>query len=144
MITNASWIHCVWDTKDGIQFLSEKTKYEIITHIRTNAGARGLYIDFLDGSREHLHCLLLLRPDQDLHRALKIIKGESSYWINKRKFLSERIVWADESYVSRVNEEVLQYVRDYIRKQEEQHLLKTWIEEREDLLDNCGFIKIQD
>jgi putative transposase len=41
-----------------------ENKFEVINHILTNANGEGIYIDFLNGYSEHLHCLLSLNHDQ--------------------------------------------------------------------------------
>jgi len=40
------WLHCVWGTKNRTQFLLGNKKVDVINHIRSNARAKGIYIDF--------------------------------------------------------------------------------------------------
>lgn len=134
-----NWLHCVWGTKNRVHFLRPERKYEIISHIRTNAGSKGIYIDFLNGHSEHLHCLLLLNCDQTLSRVMQMIKGESSYWINKTKLINLKFEWADEYYGVSVSESHLNRVREYIKNQEEHHRTKTWVEECNEFMEQCGF-----
>ncbi len=61
-----NWIHCVWGTKNHLQFLVGESKFKIINHIRTNAKNKGIWIDIINGYREHIHCLISLNPDQSL------------------------------------------------------------------------------
>jgi len=119
------WIHCVWGTKNRIPFLSEKVRSGLITHIRANAKEKGIYIDSLNGGNEHLHCLISLDPDQSLSKVMQLIKGESSFWINKNKLTRFRFEWAVEYFGVSVGESQLHKVRDYIRNQEEHHRTKT-------------------
>lgn len=134
-----NWLHCVWGTKNRTSFLTPSKKYNIISHIRTNAGIKGIYIDFLDGYSEHLHCLLLLHCDQTLSFVMQIIKGESSYWINKNMLTREKFEWADEYYGVSVGESDLDRVREYIKNQEEHHRVMTWEQEYEEFLQTCSF-----
>jgi putative transposase len=136
-----NWLHCVWGTKNRIPFLIEGNKYEIIHHIRANADSKGIYIDFINGYTEHLHCLLLLDCDQALSKAMQMIKGESSYWINKNRITRTRFEWADEYYGMSVSESHINLVRDYIKNQEEHHRVKTWEEECNEFLRKYGLPK---
>jgi REP-associated tyrosine transposase len=138
-----NWLHCAWGTKGRVPFLHDGKKYQVITHIRQKAGIRGIYIDTLNGYSDHLHCLLLLREDQMLSKVMQVIKGESSYWINKNKLVRSGFEWADEYYAVSVSESHSDRVKDYIRNQEQHHRNKTWEEECEELLSMYGFSRCE-
>lgn len=138
------WLHCVWSSKNKIPFLTPERKYDIISHIRVNAGTKGIYIDSLNGCSEHLHSLLLLNCDYTLAFVMQMIRGESSYWINKKKLAPAKFEWADEYYGASVSESQILNVREYIKNQEEYHKLISWDEEYADLLRQGGFLVITD
>lgn len=138
-----NWLHCVWGTKDRIPFLSGKIKYEVINHIRANAKSKNIYIDFLNGHSEHIHCLLSLNPDQSLSKVMQMIKGEASFWINKTGLTKHKFEWAEEYFGVSVSESHLPKVREYIRNQEEHHRVKKWEEEYKELLEQYGFEEFQ-
>ena len=136
-----NWLHCVWGTKTRTPFLSGDLKYDLINHIRTNAKEKGIYIDFLNGSKEHLHCLLSLKHDQSLSKVMQLIKGESSFWINKNSITRMKFGWADEYYGVSVSESHLELVRNYIKNQEQHHQIQTWQEESDEFMKKYGFDK---
>lgn len=133
------WLHCVWGTKRRKPFLIPAKKMEIINHIRLNAIKHGIYIDFLNGYSEHLHCLLQLPPDKSLSQVMQLIKGESSRWINQNLRLKYRFEWADEYFSMSVSESGISNVRQYIKNQEKHHRKETWEAEYEKLVDIYGF-----
>jgi putative transposase len=137
-----NWLHCVWGTKDRSPFLISKLKFEIISHIKTNAKTKNIYIDSINGHTEHMHCLLSLNPDQSLSKVMQLIKGESSYWINKYALIKNKFEWADEYFAVSVSESQLATVRNYILNQEEHHKLKTWEEEYMEFIIKYEFNKI--
>ena len=139
-----NWLHCVWGTKNRVPFLTEKIKKEVIDHIRSNAKDKGIYIDSLNGGNEHIHCLLSLNPDQSLSQVIQLIKGESSFWINKNKLTRYKFEWAVEYFGVSVSESHLGIVREYIRNQEEHHKVKSWVEEYDELINTYGFDKFLD
>ena len=136
-----NWLHCVWATKNRTPFLMGEMKYEIINHIRINAKEKGIYIDFLNGHSEHLHCLLSLNPDQSLSKVMQLIIGEASFWINKNALTKHKFEWAEEYFGISVSESHLPKVREYIRNQEEHHKVKTWEEEYTEFISKYGFDK---
>ena len=136
-----NWLHCVWGTKDRVLILLHERRLEIMKHILSNAAAKGIYIDFINGYSDHLHCLLLLKHDQSLSKVMQLIKGESSWWINKNKISKLRFEWADEYYGASVSQSHIDRVRDYIKNQEEHHRRKTWEEEFEEFIRDMDFSK---
>lgn len=135
------WLHCVWSTKIRAPYLSGDLKFDLINHIRENAKIKNIYIDFINGSTEHLHCLLSLNHDHSLSKVMQLIKGESSYWINKNSLTSNRFEWADEYFGVSVSESHIQRVREYIKNQEIHHQKHSWEEESSDLIKIYGFNK---
>ena len=116
-----NWLHCVWGTKNRIPFLAGRIKFDITEHIRANAKRKGIYIDTINGHKDHLHCLISLNPDQTLAKVIQLIKGESSYWINKSRLVKNKFEWADEYFAVSVSESDLARVRLYIKNQELHH-----------------------
>ena len=136
-----NWLHCVWGTKNRAQFLLGDTKFKVIDHIRTNAKAKGVYIDFINGYTEHIHCLLSLSHDQSLSKVMQLIKGESSFWINKNSLMGHKFEWAEEYFAVSVSESHLPRVREYIKNQEEHHRKMSWEDEYDELMKTYGFDK---
>ncbi len=132
------WVHCVWGTKNRIHFLSAENKWEILTHIKENAKLKDIYIDFINGDKEHVHCLISLKSDQTISKTIQLIKGESSFWINKSRLSKGKFEWADEYYAVSVSESQLSYVRGYIKDQEDHHKKKSWEAEWEEFLKQHG------
>ncbi|MDR7211388.1 type III secretory pathway component EscR [Flavobacterium piscis] len=55
---------------------------------------------------------------------MQLIKGESSFWINKNQLTKEKFEWQDEYFAFSVSESIIDKVRDYIKNQEEHHKRK--------------------
>jgi len=124
-------IHAVWGTKDHHPFLTKDIKPQVISHICEYAREKQIFIDCLDGSTEHLHCLFGLNADMTLAKALQLFKGESSFWINKHQITKSKFEWADEYYGVFVSESHIVSVRNYILTQKEHHKKMTFLEEYE-------------
>ena len=139
------YIHFVWSTKNRQPFLSTPELRKMMwNHIRDNAKKKGIYIDFINGYKEHCHCLVSLGDDQTMRQLMQLIKGESSHWINKENLLSEKFEWQDEYFAVSVSESLVDKVRNYIKNQESHHAHKTWEEEYNELIEKYGFQKFKD
>jgi putative transposase len=136
-----NWLHCVWGTKVRTPYLVGDLKYELLSHIRANAKEKDIYIDFINGGEEHLHCLLSLKYDHSLSYVMQMIKGESSHWINKKSLTKRKFQWAEEYYGVSVSESDIQRVRDYIKDQERHHQKQSWYDETEEFMRVYGFEK---
>ena len=119
--------------------ITSDNKSEILNHIRENAKSKGIFVKSINGYREHIHCLLSLNPDQSLSKIMQLIKGESSFWINKNRIVSGKFEWASEYFAVSVSESQIQKVMAYILNQEEHHKKKSWDEEYNEFISNYNF-----
>lgn len=139
------YIHFVWSTKNREPFLdSKELREKVWQHIRDNAKEKGVFVDFVNGYYDHCHCLISLGGDQTIENIMQLIKGESSFWINKNKLTEKKFGWQDEYFAVSVSESMINKVRNYIKNQEEHHRLKTFEEEYNEFIVKYGFKKFKD
>jgi REP element-mobilizing transposase RayT len=115
------WIHAVWRTKSSVPYLTDDIRGLVIDHIMQNAIKKSIHIDCINGYLDHMHCLFALDNDMSVAKVMNLIKGESSFWINKQQLCPTKFEWADEYYAGSVTEGHIGYVRAYISKQPEHH-----------------------
>jgi REP element-mobilizing transposase RayT len=138
------YIHFVWSTKNRYPYLNtSELRVKVWNHIRENAKAKGIFIDFINGYTDHCHCLISLGTDQTIQKVMQLIKGESSFWINKNKLTIAKFEWQDEYFAVSVSESMVDKVRDYIKNQEEHHRKKTFQEEYDEFISKYGFEKFE-
>ena len=82
--------------------------------------------------------------DQTIQKVMQLIKGESSFWINKENLTNKKFEWQDEYFAVSVSESMIETVRNYIKKQEEHHTKKTFDQEYKEFIDKYGFEKFDD
>jgi putative transposase len=139
------YIHFVWSTKNRYPYLATKElRLKVWNHIRENAKKKGIFVDFVNGYSEHCHCLVSLGIDQTIQKVMQLIKGESSYWINKNGLTNEKFDWQDEYFAVSVSESMINIVREYIKNQEEHHQKKTFQHEHDEFISKYGFEKFKD
>lgn len=133
------WVHSVWTTKNRVSFLREEIFEQIRQHILDNAAMKGIFIDSLNGDDKHLHALISMGGSQDISNIMKLIKGESSYWINKNRMTRLRFEWQDDFWSVSVGKNELQRIRKYIEGQKEHHSEASLEEEFIDLFGTENF-----
>lgn len=139
------YIHFVWSTKNRVPYLnSPELRQKVWQHIVENARSKDIFVDFVNGHSDHCHCLVSLGVDQTLQKVAQLIKGESSYWINKNRPTKEKFEWQDDYFAISVSQFNLDTVRNYIKNQEEHHRKKSFQEEYEEFIKHYNFQKFQE
>lgn len=100
--------------------------YKYITGIVYNNKHKLLAIN---GMPDHIHILFGLRPSQSLSDLMQDIKGNSSKWINEKRFIRERFSWQEGYGAFSYSKSELSHVTRYIDSQPEHHKHKTFLEE---------------
>ena len=113
-------------------------------HIQENAQKKKICIDTINGYHDHCHALIFMDFNQTMSQVMQLIKGESSYWMNKNKLCRTRFEWQDEYYAVSVSPSNLDQVREYIRNQEEHHRHSSFQEEFDHFITASGFQKLKD
>lgn len=132
-------IHAVWGTKNRYPFFDKETRPLVWQHLKENSKLKGIYVDAVNGYSDHVHCLMYLNTDMSLAKHIQLVKGESSFWLNKSGLLKSKFEWADKYFAASVSEEKIGIVRSYINKQEEHHQKVTFLEEYNHFLRQYGF-----
>jgi len=133
------WLHVVFGTKNREKYLTDNVRNKVIDHILENAKMKEIFIDTIGGYKEHLHCLISLGTEQNVAKIINLIKGESSYWINKNKITEMKFEWADEYFAASVSESQINKIRNYIKKQVDHHRKKDYSEEYDEFMKKYGF-----
>ena len=111
-------------------------------HVQENAKLKGIYLDCVNGYENHIHCLVSLSTNETISKLLQLIKGESSFWINKQKLWPSTFQWQEEYFAVSVSESQIKKVRKCITNQEEHHQNKTYQQEYDEFIKKYGFVEI--
>ncbi len=134
------WIHLVFTTKNRERRLASKeTRGKLFEHIKQNAKKKEIFLEEVNGSDDHVHCLISLSKDLSISKTIQLIKGESSYWFNNNVESKEKLVWQDDYWAVGVSESHIGKVKEYIKNQEEHHRIKTFSEEVDSFMDKYGW-----
>ena len=133
------WIHFVWSTKGREKLIHAGLRPPLLSHITENAKKKSIFIDSLNCVEDHIHLLVSLGSEQTLSKMVQLIKGESSFWINKNELTKGRFEWQGDYFAVSVSESGVAKVRSYIKRQEEHHRRKSYQEEYEEFIEKYGF-----
>lgn len=105
--------------------------YKYITAIIQNNGHKLLQIN---GMPDHVHVFFGMRPVQSISNLMKLVKEDSSAWINNKGFLPHKFNWQEGYGAFSYSQSQVPVVCAYIENQEEHHRKKTFLDEYEALL----------
>lgn len=127
-------IHLIWSTKNRQPLITKELKPLLLQHIKENSVKKGIFIDTLNSVSDHIHLLLSPGNDQTISKLAMLIKGESSFWINKQNLSKTKFEWQDEYIALSISYSAIDKVRAYILNQEEHHKKKSFSQEYDEFL----------
>jgi len=135
----------VFSTKNREPFLnSSSLRKSVFQHIKQNASEKGIWLDCVNGYQEHTHCLISLGKEQTISKVAQLIKGKSSFWINKNKLTKQKFNWQDDFWAIGVSESHLKAVRNYIYEQETHHKTVSFSQELDAFMKKYGWQLIKE
>jgi REP element-mobilizing transposase RayT len=111
------------------EFQEELHKY--ITGIVKNQGQKLIVVN---GMPDHLHTLIGLKPSMRLSDLVRDIKGESSSYINKNRWVRGRFSWQEGYGAFSYGHSQLDMIIKYIQDQQKHHHKRTFRSEYLQLL----------
>jgi REP element-mobilizing transposase RayT len=136
------YLHVIWSTKNRSKIITKELKPLLLEHIQSNAIMKGIFIDRINCVMDHIHLIISLGSDQTIGKVVQLIKGESSFWINKNKLIRGKFEWQDDYIAVSISKSILDKVRNYVDNQEEHHRTKSFIEEVEEFREKYGFVDL--
>jgi putative transposase len=128
------YIHCVFAVKYRqaiIQPEWEERLHKYITGIVQNNGHKLLAINSVT---DHVHLFVGLSPSQSLSELMRLVKGDSSEFINKEKLTKVKFNWQDGYGAFSNSRSQIDAVVKYIINQKHHHLKKSFRDEYLEIL----------
>lgn len=139
------WVHLVFSTKNREHFLeTREQRFKVFQHVKQNANEKGIWLDCVNGYKEHAHCLISLAREQSISKVAQLIKGESSIWINQQNITDRHFNWQDDYWAVGVSESHVEAVRGYIHSQENHHQSKSFSDEIDEFMQKYGWELIKE
>jgi len=127
-------IQAVFAVKGRQSLISDSWKHELYKYMTSIVQNESHKVLQINGMPDHIHILFGMRPVQSLSDLMKKMKGETSSWINRKKFCRGRFSWQEGYGAFSYSKSQLPKVIRYIENQEIHHRKKTFLEEYRDFL----------
>ena len=130
-------VHCVFSTKERRLLIPADMKERVWPYMAGIARQNKFKALAVGGMQDHAHVLLSLPPTILVAKAVQLIKGGSSKWINDH--LTRRSFdWQDGYAAFSIGVSQLQNTIRYIDNQERHHAKMNFTEELEKMLERHG------
>ncbi|MBL7741680.1 MAG: IS200/IS605 family transposase [Chitinophagaceae bacterium] len=132
------YIHCIFAVKYRSSLITNEWKerlYKYITGIIQNHKHKMIAINSMP---DHVHLFFGMRPDQSLSDLIRIVKGDSSEWINAQKLSPSLFRWQEGYGAFSYAKSDISKVAAYIENQETHHQKRTFIDEYKEFLTRFG------
>jgi putative transposase len=113
--------HLIFSTKDRRPLISATLKPRLLDYI--GGIVRGEHADLLEINTvaDHAHLLLRISPARPVADIIRLIKANSSRWVNETFRQGPRFAWQDGYAAFAVSQSQVPRQLSYIRGQEEHH-----------------------
>jgi len=131
-------IHCIFAVKYRQALITGDWKDRLLHYMTAIVQNHQHKMIAINSMPDHLHLLFGMRPTQSLSDLMRIVKGDSSEWINKQHFTPKAFRWQEGYGAFSYEKKKINVVAAYIANQELHHQRKTFQAEYREFLDNFG------
>ncbi len=122
-------IHVIFSTRDRIKSLSDELQPKLWAYLSGIARNQGFELIVAGGAAEHVHMLLVLPPALPLAKAVQLLKGNSSKWMNETRAAGTKFAWQEGYGAFSVSASQTSSVVEYIKNQGVHHAKRSFEEE---------------
>ncbi len=130
-------IHVVFSTKNRVRSVKEQMLPKLWAYMAGIAENHGMHAVKIGGTDDHAHLLINLGGELGIIKAVQLIKGNSSRWMNLHP--GPRFEWQEGYFACSVSRSQVARVTQYIANQKEHHRKINSEEEFRVLLKKHGF-----
>ncbi|BDU24082.1 MULTISPECIES: IS200/IS605 family transposase [unclassified Flavobacterium] len=123
------YIQIVFAVKGRQNLISSNKKDEIYKYISGIIANQKQKLIAINGMPDHIHILVGIKPDVSLSDLVRVIKTNSSKFINEQRWINGKFEWQTGFGAFSYGHSQLTNVIKYIENQEEHHKTKTFREE---------------
>ena len=135
---NKIWIHFIWETPEKEKILLRDARKKISDFLYNYCKEKNIFMRINFVNADHVHALVDLPTNLSVEECIKLLKGSSSFFINKNRITSNKFSWGKGYGAFSVSASQLNNVADYIRNQEDHHRIKSFTEEYQLFINKYG------
>jgi len=135
---NKILIHFIWETQNKEKILSRDVRKKISNFLYDYCKEKGIFMKINYVNADHAHVLLDLPTNISVEECIKLLKGSSSFYINKSRITEFKFSWGKGYGAFSVSASQIDKVVNYIKNQEDHHRVKSYTEEYQLFIKNYG------
>lgn len=128
------YFHLVFAVRGRDNAISPNWKEDLYKYISGIISNHEQKLMIINGMPDHVHLLIGTKPNCNLSGLVRVIKSNSSKWINEKRLVRGKFEWQTGFSAFTVSQSVVPSVVEYIKNQEKHHKKKTFREEYIDFL----------
>ena len=130
--------HIIFSTKDREPFIREDFRAELEKYMAGIVrNERGILLG-IGGMPDHLHLITKFKPDRSVADMVRLIKANSSKWVNENHREPGRFAWQSGYGAFSVSQSQLKALKAYVANQQERHRARSFQEEFREFLTKHG------
>jgi REP element-mobilizing transposase RayT len=123
------YIHVIIVVKFREALLREQIQQSVFGVIGNLINETGCKTIIVNGTEDHVHCFIGLKPVISISELMKTVKAKTSKYINDNNLTKHKFEWQDGYGVFSYSHSQLDVVYKYIQNQKEHHKKQTFREE---------------
>lgn len=134
----SSLFHCVFSTKERRPLITDAMAARLWPYLGGIARANRMKALEIGGVADHVHLLLSLPASMSIAKAMQLLKGNSSKWINDEFPEHRGFAWQEGYGAFTIGMGDVPRTKAYIRNQAIHHRRRSFVEELKAFLDRHG------
>src|SRR4051812_31431834 len=130
--------HIVFSTRDRAPLITPELRPKLFNYIGGILREHGGVLMEIGAVDDHVHLLVKIRAEQSVAEIVRLIKANSSKWLNGKPHHESRFEWQGGYGAFTVSESQVPLIRRYILSQEEHHRTRSFQEEFVEMLNRHG------
>ena len=127
-------VHAVFSVKGRKNMLTDNFKGELFKYISGILNNNKQYSLAVNGYKDHVHIFFELHPTKAVSDIIRVVKTNSSKWINENKFVKGKFNWQSGYGAFTYSKSQRDNVINYIKNQEKHHAKSSFKDEYLELL----------
>jgi len=137
---NKIWIHFIWETTGKQKVFTQDARKKISEILYDYCKEKNIFMIANYVNADHVHTLIDLPTNLSVEECIKLLKGYSSYLINKNRIVRNKFSWGKGYGSFSVSASQVENVVKYINGQHEHHRVKSFTEEYQLFIEKYGII----
>ncbi len=129
------YIHCVFAVKYRGALIQPQWNERLRLYITAIVQNNKHKVIAINNMPDHLHLFVGLNPNQSISEMMKLVKSDSSEWINKQRLTKCKFHWQEGYGAFSYAKSQIDTVTKYIHNQEEHHKKISFMDEYRVLLE---------